>query len=264
MKSVWITALAKEQVSVIAITGTASQYGLAADGHFWTDDLKNMAWMGIREKLCEKEISLWVIAGQAEDLTPETCYGLTLLALSLRAERPDLPILWVDTGDQLKPELLPTLLAGIPLIQSDSAMLGAKLAANANMTASAPPAEYRLAVHANPGFGVWFEVGPAGEQEWPGAMFAIDSGEIKAHGVGTAGTLPEKCVLEYPMQGLKLNLGNTEYNGWAVSNKLDGQSSYYVKIDGVPTGFLFGSLAQDDEAKAHVVRIAPQVSSEES
>ena len=75
MKSVWITALAKEQVSVIAITGTASQYGLAADGHFWTDDLKNMAWMGIREKLCEKEIGLWVIAGKAEDLKPETCYG---------------------------------------------------------------------------------------------------------------------------------------------------------------------------------------------
>lgn len=258
MKSVWITALAKEQVSVIAITGTASQYGLAADGHFWTDDLKNMAWMGIREKLCESDISLWVIAGKTEDLTPKTCYGLTLVALSLRSERPELSILWVDTGDQLKPEHLPTLLAGVPLIQADSAMLGAKLAANANMTATPSPAEYRLAVHANPGFGVWFEVGPDGEQEWPGAMFALDGGEIKAHGVGPAGTLPEKCVLEYPMQGLKLNLGDTEYTGWAVSNGLDGQSSYYVKVAGVPAGFLFGSLGEGDDVEAHVVRIGSQ------
>ncbi len=258
MKSVWITALAKEQVSVIAITGTASQYGLAADGHFWKDDLKNMAWMGIREKLCEHDISLWVIAGKAEDLTPETCYGLTLLALSLRAERPELSILWVDTGDQLTPELLPTLLAGVPLIQADNAMLGAKLAANANMAATSVPAEYRLTVHANPGFGVWFEVGPSGEQEWPGAMFAVADGEIKAHGVGSTGALPEKCVLEYPMEGLKLNLGDTEYIGWAVSNGLDGDSSYYVKVDGIPTGFLFGPLTQDDNAEVHVVRIGSQ------
>jgi len=255
MKKVWITALAKEQVSVVTITAAASQYGVSADGHFWLDDLKNMAWMGIRDKLCENEIALWVIVGKAEDLKPETRYGLSLLALSIRTERPDISILWVDTGDQIRTEFLPTLFAGVPLVRLDSAMLGPKLAAGANMSPKSSPAEYRLEIHANPGFGVWFEVGPVAEQEWSGAMFAVAGGEVMAHGVGPAGTLPHKCVLEYPMQGLRLNLGETEYTGWAVSNVLNRDSSYFVKVDGVPSAFLFGSLAEDDEAEAHVVHI---------
>ena len=94
MKNIWMTALAKEQVSAVTITGIAAQYGLHADGHFWSNDLKNMAWTAVRDKLREKDISLWVIAGGAEDLLPETRYGLTLLCLSIRAERPDLSILW--------------------------------------------------------------------------------------------------------------------------------------------------------------------------
>uniref|UniRef100_UPI004057371F hypothetical protein n=1 Tax=Candidatus Electrothrix sp. TaxID=2170559 RepID=UPI004057371F len=255
MKSIWITALAKEQVPVVAITGTASQYGLAADGHFWTDDLEKMAWIGVRDKLREKEIALWVIVGSAEDLLPETRYGLTLLYMGIRAERPDLSILWVDSGDQLDAKQLPTLLSGIPLVQVENAILGAKLAASANMTAKLPIIDYRLGVHANPGFGVWFEVGPAPDQEWSGAMLAINGGEIKAHGVGPAGQLPEKCVLEYPMQGMQLSLNKTEYSGWGVANKLDKNFSYFAKIDGVPSGFLFGPFAGEDEVNMHVVAI---------
>jgi hypothetical protein len=49
---------------------------------------------------------LWVIAGSIDDLLPEIRYGLTLLCLSIRAERPELSILWVDSDGQLSPELL--------------------------------------------------------------------------------------------------------------------------------------------------------------
>ncbi len=255
MKNVWITALAEEQVSIVNLIETASKYGLKADGHFWVDEVKKMAWMAVTGELRKTENTLWVIAGKLEDLKPTVRYGLTLLVLTMQKERPDLSMLWVDTGDEVTAEKLPTILAGIPIVQADSSLLGAKLAAGANMKARPPEQEYRLSVHANPGFGVWFEVGPAGDESWAGAMLAVNGGEVKAHGAGPANVLPEKCVLEYPMEGLKLNMGETEYIGWAVSNRLDKESSYFVKVDEVPEGFLFGPLAEDEAGEVYVVRI---------
>jgi hypothetical protein len=250
-----MTALTKEQVTAVTVTGIAAQYGLNADGHFWTNDLKNMAWKAVRDKLRDKNIALWVITGSAEDLVPEARYGLTLLCLSIRAERPNLSILWVNSERQPSLEALPSVFAPVPQVDVKSNLLGAKLAAGANTAAKSPSVEYRLGVHANPGFGVWFEIGPAAEQEWPGAMFAVTGGKITAHGVGPAGTLPQKCVLEYPMQGMQLKLGEAEYTGWAVANTLDGKSSYFVKVDGVPSGFLFGPATEGEEAEVHVVSI---------
>jgi hypothetical protein len=255
MKNIWITALAKEQVSVVAITGTASQYGLAADGHFWTDELGKMVWLGVHEKLADKTISLWVIAGKAEDLSPAVRYGLTLLYLKIRMERPNLSILWVDTDDKVDPAILPGVFTGIPLVGLGSSLLGAKLAAGANTAAKSSSTDYRLSIHANPGFGVWFEIGPVAPLDWSGAMLAVTDGEIKAHGVGPAGRLPEKCVLEYPVQSMRLSLGETEYIGWGVANGLNGDSSYFVKVDGVPSGFLLGPFAKEDETEMHVVAV---------
>ncbi len=255
MKNIWMTALTKEQVTAVTITGIAAQYGLNADGHFWSNDLENMAWKAVRDQLRDKEIALWVIAGSTEDLVPETRYGLTLLCLSIRAERPDLSILWVNSDRQPILDALPSVFAPVPQVDSKSSLLGAKLAAGANTAVKPPAVDYRLAVHANPGFGVWFEVGPAADQEWSGAMFAVTGGEIMAHGVGPAGTLPQKCVLEYPMQGMQLKLGEAEYTGWSVANTLDGESSYFIKVEGVPSGFLFGPATEGEEAEVHVVSI---------
>jgi hypothetical protein len=86
-------------------------------------------------------------------------------------------------------------------------------------------------------------------------MLAVDGGDITAHGVGPAGILPQKCVLEYPMQGMRLSFGETEYTGWAVANKLDEQSSYFVKVEGAPFGFLFGPQAKGAEAEVYMVRV---------
>lgn len=255
MKSIWITALAREQVSAVTITGMAAQYGLAADGHFWSNDLNAMAWTAVRDTLRDKNVSLWVIAGSAEDLLPEVRYGLTLLYLSIRAERPELAILWVDSDGQLSADLLPGVFADVPLIGSNSRLLGAKLAAGANTSIKPASAEYRLAVHVNPGFGVWFETGPGAGKCWDGAMFAVDGGGITAHGVGPAGSLPQKCVLEYPMQGMRLSLGETEYTGWAIANRLNDESSYFIKVEGVLSAFLFGPQAEGDEDEVYMMLI---------
>jgi hypothetical protein len=45
-KRVWITALAKDEAKIASLMGSLKKYGLVTDGHFWVDDIKNMAWAG--------------------------------------------------------------------------------------------------------------------------------------------------------------------------------------------------------------------------
>ena len=61
MKNVWITALEHNQEQVQKIMGAVKQYGMDGNGHFWIDDLKNMAWFGPSESLTESDTSLWVL-----------------------------------------------------------------------------------------------------------------------------------------------------------------------------------------------------------
>lgn len=259
MKKVWITALRKDETnptkSVDLLTSTAVKYGLEADGHFWTDDLKNMAWMAAAAPLKDQNTSLWIIAGTKDDLSPNVAYGLTLLCLSVLAEKGGITILWVDTGSDLGTDTLPSVFGEAEIVNISSPVLGAKFAAKANIPPKKGSAEFRIGVHANPGFGVWFETGPGIGAEWNGALLAVDKGEIKAHGVGQNGSIPEKSTLEYQMQGLELTLENTKLTGWAVKNHLTEDMSYYVKVDGVPECLVFGSFTEDDQADLHVLRI---------
>ncbi len=44
MKKVWITALVKDEEKIAKLMAAMKQYGLAANGHFWVDDLTHMSW----------------------------------------------------------------------------------------------------------------------------------------------------------------------------------------------------------------------------
>jgi hypothetical protein len=121
----------------------------------------------------------------------------------------------------------------------------------ANMPAGKSVYPYRLFVHANPGLGVWFEVGPSENISWTGALFGIHEGEIKAMGFGPAGELPDKCVLEYPLRGVQLEAGDTQFLAWGARNVLTDEKSAYFKVDGVPRGLLFGELPEGEEADLH-------------
>jgi len=255
MKKVWITSLSRNEEQVGKVLGTAKQYGLDANGHFWTDDLKHMAWQGPKDNIFDADTTVWVIMGSEKELAIDSVrYGLALLALSVQAQKGHgFHILWVCPEGTIAAENLPTALRGAEIIAGGDASLGAKLVARANTPAAKIDAGYRLDIHANPGYGVWVEVGPAKGQEWSGALAGVNGGEIDAHGVGPAGKLPQKAVLEYPVKGMKLTLGDTEYIAWAVQNKLDETLSYYARIQGEPKNLLFGPYAQDEEAEVHVI-----------
>ena len=113
---------------------------------------------------------------------------------------------------------------------------------------------YRLDVYGNPQTGQWLEVGPT-DASWNGALLGVAGAEIAFHAVGPNGSLPSKSVLNYPMEGLKLNLGDKEYVAWAVQNELDDETSYFTKIDGFPESVLFGPYSSEDETEVHVVQL---------
>jgi len=253
MKKIWLTSLARDEASVKNVLGAAKAYGLDANGHFWTDDLEHMAWLAPRENLAAADTSLWVILGSEKDLEPPSVrYGLGLLALSVQGEKgAGFPVLWLDTGEGLDAGSLPTPFQGADVVPVTGATLGAKLTAKANVPVRSVPMEYRLAVHANPGFGVWFESGPGPGHTWIGALLGTEQGEVDAHGVGPAGEIPEKATLHYPVQGLQLTLGERSFTAWAVQNPLDETQSYYARVKGTPAGLLFGPYSQEDEAEVH-------------
>lgn len=255
MKPIWISALGHDQAKVQKTMAMLKTYGFAADGHFWEDDVDKMAWLGPKDALIQKETAAWLILSNDKDLSAGTVrYGLSMLALSVQAIRGrGFPVIVLHTGDMPAAEALPTPLQGAKIL-ADSAAAGAKIVAAVHAPPKNPAMEYRLDVHAMPKLGQWFEAGPA-DGSWEGVMFGVCGGEIDAHGVGPAGKLPQKAVLEYPMKGLKLNLGEKEYTAWAVRNRLDAGSSYYVRIQGEPRSILLGPMTEGDEAEVYVLDI---------
>jgi hypothetical protein len=257
-KVVYLSVLNKERDQEAAknLSAEAGRYGLAPAGHFWEDQLEKMTWAAPREDLVKKETGLWVIVGSADDLARDSLrYGLSMLALGVQAQKGhNFPIMLAVTGGEVDPDTLPTPLKGVEVHPYKSG-LGAKMVAKANMPVKPDPAEYALDTYGIEGVGQWFEVSPGQGHEWPGVMFGAAGGEIAAHGVGPAHKLPERAVLEYPMKGMKLQLGDTEYTAWAVKNKLTDADAYYLKVNDYPESIIFGPLSETDDAEVFVVKL---------
>lgn len=248
-KSVFISILEKDEAKGKGLFQTVSRYGLAVNGHFWSDNLEKMEWAGPIAEIDKPEVSVWLIKGsRASYDNPDIRFGLGLLAAAVQARRGyGFPILCICDDGDLDVQTLPTMLRSAEVV--DEAKLGAKLAAKANMPLKKIEPEYRFDLYPLPSLGLWVEVGPAPGHAWKGALLGVSGGDIEAHGAGAAGMLPDKCVLNYPMQGLKMELGGSEYVGWAVKNELSENESYFVKVSGVPDSLLFGEFSEGDDAE---------------
>ncbi len=255
-KSIWLSSLVSSKEKVQALMATLNRYGLEVDGHFWEDDLDKMAWIKPRERLIAPEIAMWGILGAEEDFKRESLrYGLSLLATTVQAKKGlSFPVVLLLTEGSLDPAELPTPLKGVDILSYTDAGLGAKLVAKVHSKAEALQPDYRLDIYGNSQIGQWFEVGPAAEP-WEGALFGVIDGKITFQAVGPKGRLPSTSILNYPMQGLKITMGDTEYTAWAVKNEVNANSSYFAKVEGFPESILFGSYSEADEAEVFVVRL---------
>ncbi len=254
MKKVWVSSLGKAEDVVKKLMGQLKTYGMEANGHFWEDDLDKMAWIKPREELLAADTALWGIIGSAEDFqTPSLRYGLSLLATTVQAQKGhSFPILLLLTGGSLDSQELPTTLKGTHIMSTDDPGFGAKVVAKVHSPLKTAQMEYRLDVYGNPQIGQWFEVGPV-EDAWSGAMFGVSEGNILFQAVGPKGSLPSQSTLNYPMQGLKMSLGEREFTAWAVKNHIEPGSSYFVKVEGHPERILFGPFSDKEQTDVFVV-----------
>lgn len=248
-KSVFISILEKDEAKGKGLFQTVTRYGLGVNGHFWSDNLEKMEWAGPIAELDKPEVGVWLIkGGKAGYENPDIRFGLAMLAAAVQARRGHgFPVLCICDDGELDPDTLPTMLRSAEVVEESR--LGARLAARANMPVRKVEPEYRFDLYALPGLGLWLEVGPAPGHRWSGALLGVCNADIGAHGVGPAGQLPEKCVLNYPMKGLKMELGEREYLGWAVKNDLGENESYYVKVTGTPEALIFGEFPEGDDAE---------------
>ncbi len=254
-KKILASLLAKDNQTK-ALLAQLATYGLEPAVHTWQNDNQKMAWMGVKDVLAEPSTAAWIIAGTAQQLADaDTRYGLSMVALSLLAsKKPATPIIIVQTGQEaIKPETLPTALGHATVVALQEAT-PAKMVAKAHSPVRLPEPEWFLEMVGDDKLGQWFALRPAAAT-WQGVIFGVQEAEITFQAVGPAGGLPDKATLNYPMQGLKLNLGPKEYTAWALRNPVDPGQAYYVKVVGFPSSLVFGPYAEDEAAEMYVVNL---------
>ncbi len=255
-KNVWITILEKNEGLGRMIFEEMGKYGLSPSGHFWEDDLDKMAWAGAVQELTNTNCGVWVIVGQSASFAAPTIrQGLALLAMAAQAAHGHgFPILLSPSGGKVAEDDLPTPLRGAEVVQSG---LGVKAVARANAKRVEISSEYRLAVHPLPGLGLWLELGPS-RDPWKGAFLGcagVEKVSPDAHGVGLSGTIPQNSTLNYPVRGMKMELGDREFTAWGVHNELTPAESYYVRVAGTPEALAFGPFPDQDDAEVFTVSL---------
>ena len=256
MKTVWMTALGHEEASASLVSSAVKGYGLACKGHFWVDAPEKMAWKEALTELLKERADLWLILANAGELAkPSVRYGLSLFAAALAAERgAAFPVVILDPGTGL---VLPDQLVSATVLPLALPSWPAKVVAKANMPAKVSvPGEYRLNILGNEQLGQWFEIGPTGAA-WSGVVFGVcgEKAKINFQAVGPAGKLPEKSVLEFAQEGLKLDVGGREFTAWAVRNSVDAATSYFARVEGCPEAILMMPYPDEDAAEATVLSL---------
>ncbi len=258
-KTIWISALGKKEdpAPIQRLHQIITQYGLDPIGHFWQDDLAQMAWTAPLDEISNPKVAMWMIVAKAQDLDSESIrYGLSCLAINVQnLKGHGFPIVIVLTSGETTPDRLATPLRGAQIVSIQNPGLGPKLAAKANIPASKSMPPYQLYIHAVVGIGQWYEVNPGTGHTWQGVLFGIDTGEITSHGTGSVGKLPEKAIVEYPMKGLEIQRGEVKYKAWAVKNTLSDQNGYFLGVKGYPKSILFGPLPEDNDLDVYVVEL---------
>lgn len=258
-KKVWLSWLpsAADGAQIQALTKALGKSGLAVDGAIWDRDITQLGWSQTASQLQDTAAAdLWLIVGNAVDVADQSVrYGLSLAHAAVQSKRKQ-PLPTVVAGLDFAPEsmALPTLWQRAHCLSPPATHWGAQLVALAlRRPPPTEPGDFRLNVIAHPSLGQWFEIGPQAGRLWPGAIFGIDAGEITHQGVGLSEQLPQRCVLEYPSQGIRIDAAGHTFTCWAVRNTIDSGHSQYIRVVGSPARLLLGALPEQDEAELWVL-----------
>lgn len=237
--------LADDQVLSKAIAMNAARYGVETCGVTWREEPGKPIWGDVAAMILKENCDGWLLAGSGDEwsASEETRAHIALTAIKAS----------MLMGDKFTffslirpaPQTLPTPLASATAVEVEK--LGVRLAAKLGLGKKVETG-YFLDVHPLPaGEGFVAEIGPREGEVWEGALLATaGQGVITHHTVGVRGAVAEKGVVEYAMKGVKLESGGVEYTGWAVANRIDAKSSYFVRVSGESRALLFGPLPKDD------------------
>ncbi len=253
-KKLFITLLVEDAELSAFIGQTAMKYGIEPLGGVWREEPGKPVWGDAVDLMRKNAVDGWLLAGNGAEWDKDAGRRGSVALAAVRAANCLGPGFGVFTMLTPAPEHLPTPLAGAEAVERGK--LGVRLAAKLGLASSPKVApEYYFAVHPLPaGEGFVAEVGPAAGKEWRGALFAVaGGGEITHHAVGPRGTVPERGVVEYPMQGVKLEAGGCEYVGWGVANRLTSGESYFLRVVGGPARVLFGAMPEGAAADLYTV-----------
>lgn len=237
-----------------ALCAEIAKCGLEPQAHLWSADREDTMWNAVAGELSLCHV--WIIV--CNDLKNITVRrNLSLVALAIQAEKGNgFPII-ISPSSASADMNLPDPLKGADVVTKN---LGAKVAAKAALFPVLTP-EYRIKPLAPEGLGLWFEVGPV-RDPWSGVFFASGSaqdnnsgnesknpGIPNAHGIGSAGCIPSKSILQYPLQGAQLEIRGVQCEGWGAKNQLTPSASYYVRMVAVPDILAFGPFPETDDAE---------------
>lgn len=242
-KRVCLSLLEKNEGLARLLAQELVKAGLEVEAHFY----EPKSWAACANALTSCQA--WIIAGD-DFAKRELRTSLSLTALSVQAELGhNFPIL-ISSAQALEVSTLPTPLKEAEVVKSG---LGVKACVRAN-TLKPKRTEYRLRPLDH--LGLWFEVGPF-DSLWQGAFLALGQREGScvpiAHGVGIAGSIPEKCTLNFPVKGIKFQLKEIDCEGWGVKNELKPGVSYYLKVSECPDIISFGPFPETDEAELYTL-----------
>jgi len=245
MKKILLTLFDEKSQNVGAnIISQLKKYGLDVNAHLYIDDTKNLSFIHIKNELLSSDISLWAIVFDEKIYEPSVCYAFSLLSIYCQTTiNCPVVLLYKDNTSILFDKFTTSLslIDKIPLLPNFGSKIVAKIYKNK------PSAiDYRLNFWGNEQIGQWLEIGPT-NVEWNGAMFGINKGRILFQAVGKKGGLPEKSILNYPLQDMRFTIGKIEFTGWALQNVIRPDCSYYIKIDGFPDLMVFGPFSGSDE-----------------
>jgi hypothetical protein len=256
-KKVWISAIDASEPQIRHLAERLKTYGVRAEGHTWVDDPDRYAWKAPLAPLASPAVSAWAVVGSAERLSaPQTRYGLSLLAVGLQSRRgPGFPIaVLILPGTDPAAWQPTTPLSGAAVLPFEGPGVEAKLVARLHAAPKPAAAEYHLDVHVHEQAGQWFEISPAAGV-WPGVIAGTAGAGIDMHAVGARGELPRKSVLDHPLKGIELRLGEMAFQAWAAKNTLSPADSYFIRVNGRPKALVFGPYPESEEPELYVVRL---------
>jgi hypothetical protein len=258
-KKLWVSALSKDEQRIARFNNALHRYGFDIAGHIWLDEPEKLAWRAAYDEFQKRKTNYWLILADEVSLkTPGIVYALNLMSYSMRRDLNDvLPV--IIMGQESLRQKLPNALKNVKIIDDNMAGWEAKLVANTLRAPAADPMPYRIDVYGDEKIGQWFEIGPTLDV-WSGVIFGASGKDVSLtfHAVGTAGKLPEKTTLEYAREGIKLEAAGQAFEANSVRNRIDNNTSYFVRVKGQPESLLImpdESVGDTEAPEAFVIAL---------